>query len=243
MCCLLQNTPRVLCGAVQELHRCLTPLTREGQSARSWNFGCGEEGPHDPSTIGRASSLRPWAEEWIGLPAPDKLPTFEPEEAAYSDELALVGREKATGTPGVYPFMADESEPPSKGLSLASQYTQWAKWDLSSLDTLQVIVSHNTMMGEVPYKYKSMVASTTSLQLNLPESSNHPDSPNDSNNHEWSHIPTCSWGNRPLLNPWMNSKSSEYPLLKWNRAKNYWLESLIKLPICAIDKNYWIVSL
>ena len=49
VCHPIQNATRMLCGAVQELCRYIPP-TWEGRSTRSWDAGCGEEGPHDSCT-------------------------------------------------------------------------------------------------------------------------------------------------------------------------------------------------
>ena len=67
--------------------------------------------PMTPAPAERALSLRHRAEEPIGVPAPNKPPALEPEEAAQSEELAFRQRRRPSASPGFTLSWADESDP------------------------------------------------------------------------------------------------------------------------------------
>ena len=137
-----------------------------------------EDSTAPPVPTEGASSSEPRAKEPISLPAPDKLPASEPEEAAYSKELAPVWKRRPAAPPGFTLLWVDESDSSLLEDTASPVSIPLGAWlYLSSLETLHVIVCHITMMGEVQYQYQSMVASRTSLQLDHPKSSDHPDSP------------------------------------------------------------------
>ena len=92
--------PGVLCGALQELCRCLTPLLERGDLIDLEMLEMVRKDPVTPSPAERALSPRPRVEEPIGVPTPNEPPTSEPEEAAQSAELALVLRERPLAPPG-----------------------------------------------------------------------------------------------------------------------------------------------
>ena len=168
----------MLSEAVQEFCRCLTPLVEHGDLLDLKMLDVPKKNSVAPfvPTEG-ASSSEPRAEEPISLHAPNKPPTLKCKEAAHSEELTLCGDEDHLHPLGL-PFNGWTSltHPLEDAASLVGiPHEAWL--DLSSLETLQGIVSHNTMMGEVQYQYQSMVASRMSLQLDLPKSSDHPNSP------------------------------------------------------------------
>ena len=73
----------VLCRAVQELHRCLTPVLESGNLLDLTMLDVVEKNPMTPPVpTERASSPEPREEEPIGLPTPAKLPTLEPKEVS-----------------------------------------------------------------------------------------------------------------------------------------------------------------
>ena len=96
-----------------------------------------------------------------------------------------------------------------RGCRLIGQYAPGAHLDLSSLGSMQVIVSHNPITGGVQLQYQSMVISQMSLQLAPSKYSDKSDSP-------WQLKEP--WANRLHLNSQMNFKLSEYSLLKLSRT-------------------------
>ena len=62
--------------------------------------------------IERALSLRPRVEDSIDVPTPSKPTTWEPEETAQQEELALVLRRRPPTPPGFTMSWADESGSP-----------------------------------------------------------------------------------------------------------------------------------
>ena len=216
--CAIQSRtpPRVLCGAVQELCRCLTPLLQRGNLLDLKMLDVARKDSMTPAPKERASWPRPRVKEPIGVPAPNEPPTLEPKEAAKSEELALMQERRPSAPPGFTLSWADESDPyPLEDTALPVLIPMGAQLDLSSLETLQVLVSHNTIMRKVQYQYQSMGASMTSLQLDLPESSDHP------NSSQWLE---GQWETTPLLKPidnlkmkWVPTPEMEYNL-KWSRT-------------------------
>ena len=90
--------------------------------------------PVTPAPAERASSLRPRAEEPIGVPAPNKTPTSEPEEAAPSEEWALVQRRRPPAPPGFTLSWVDESGPtPLEEVDWPVSIPLRAQLDLTSL--------------------------------------------------------------------------------------------------------------
>ena len=117
--------PGVLCGAVQELHRCLTPLVKQGDLLDIKMLDMAKKDTMAPPVpTEEACSSEPRAEEPIGLPAPEEPPASEPEEAADSEELALVQRRRPLTHPGFTLSWVYESNPPPRGCSFTGQYTQ-----------------------------------------------------------------------------------------------------------------------
>ena len=124
-----------------------------------------------------ALSSEPQEEDPIDLPALTNCPLQSPRRLLTEKNWPLC-REGDHQHPQGLPFQGWMSLTcPPRGCSLTSQYTHGDPVGLHSLETLQLIVSHNAMMGEVQYQYQLMVASMMSLQLDLPKSSDHPNSP------------------------------------------------------------------
>ena len=104
--------PVVLCRAVQELHRSLTPLVEQHNLVRLQMLDMAKkDSAAPPVPTEGASSSEPRAEEPIDLLAPEKPPALEPKEAAHSEELALEQEEKTTCSPWVTLSWVDKSDP------------------------------------------------------------------------------------------------------------------------------------
>ena len=172
----------VMCRAVQELCRCLSPLLEKGDLLDVSMWDVAEKNPVTPLVpTERASSLEqkpgPLEVEPTALPAPNIQEALEPEGAACPGELAFVWRRLPPKPPGFTGSRVDESGPsPLEEADLPVSISMGAWPDLSSFGSMQVIVSHSPMMGEVQYQYQSMVISQMSLQLALPKSLDHPNS-------------------------------------------------------------------
>ena len=105
--------PDVLCGAVQELCRCLTPLIEQGDLLDLEMFYVAKKDSMAPPVPTEGASLpEPRVEAPISLPGPDKPPASEPEEAVHSEELALVQGRRPPTLPGFTHTWAEESGPP-----------------------------------------------------------------------------------------------------------------------------------
>ena len=109
--CLIWKATRVLCGAVQELCRCLTPLLERGSLLDLEMLDMARKDLVTPVPAERASSLRPRAEDPIGASASNKLPTLEPKEAGQSEELSLMPRGRPSAHPVFTLSWPDESDP------------------------------------------------------------------------------------------------------------------------------------
>ena len=95
----------MLCGAVQELCRCLAPLLQKGDLLDISILDVVEKDPVTPYIpTKRALSLEqksgPLEEEPSALPAPNIQEALEPEGAAHPGELALMQRRLPLAPPG-----------------------------------------------------------------------------------------------------------------------------------------------
>ena len=105
-------------------------------------------------------------EEPIGIPAPNEMPTSEPEEAVHSEKLALVQRRRPLASPGFTLSWADESRPPPlEDAEWPVSIPLGAQLELTSMWSMQVTISHYPVMGEVQYQYQSQVIAQMSLQV------------------------------------------------------------------------------
>ena len=87
--------PGTLCGAFQELCRCLAPLLKRGGLLDITMMNMVEKDPVTPPVpTERTSTLEkkpePQEEEPTTLPAPNRQQALEPEEASHFGELAIV---------------------------------------------------------------------------------------------------------------------------------------------------------
>ena len=96
--------PGVLCRAVQELCRCLTPVIESGNQFDLDMLNVAERDPVAHTSAERVHIADTREEEPISVPAPSYPLASEPEEAVQPEELALVPREDHHA-PWVYPFM------------------------------------------------------------------------------------------------------------------------------------------
>ena len=144
--------PGVLCRAVQELHRCLTSLLEKANLLYLEMLDMVRKDHMTPAPAERASSLIPRVEQPISVPTPNELPASEPEEAAQSEELALVQRRRPLAPTGFILSWVDESGPPpieeAKWPVTIPLGILWgAQLDHTSLGSLQVTVSHYLVKG------------------------------------------------------------------------------------------------
>ena len=144
--------PVVLCGAVEELCRCLTPLVEWGDLLDLKMLDVAKKDsaapvcPYRGGLIIRTQSGRAnwptchWQTIHFGACSLRRSGPFA---------------EKTTGTPWIYPFMGGQVWPiPLEDAASPVSIPLGSQLDLSSLETLQVIVSYNTMTGEVQYQYQ-----------------------------------------------------------------------------------------
>ena len=88
------NAPGVLCGAVQELCKCLTPIVESGNQFDLEMMDVVKKDPMVPASAEGAQLSKPRAEELPIVTAPSKPTASEPEEAAQSEEFAIVPRKR-----------------------------------------------------------------------------------------------------------------------------------------------------
>ena len=74
---------------------------------------------------------------------------------------------------------------------------------------MQMVITQNTLMGELQYHYETRVISQMSLHLTLPNYLDQPDT-------YWELEEP--WASKLLLNPKKNLKSSEFLLIKLNKT-------------------------
>ena len=138
----------VLCRAIQELDRCLTPLLERGDLIDLEMLDMARKDPMTPVPAERASSLRPRVEEPISIPAPNKPPASGPQEAAKSEELALVQRRRPRVPPKLtLSWVMSSTYSPQKEMDWPVSITLGAQLDLTSFRSLQVTVSYYPIMG------------------------------------------------------------------------------------------------
>ena len=95
----------VLCKAVQELHRCITPLVKQGDLLDLDMLDVAKNDPVAPPVPAKgASSAGARAEEPIGVPVPDKHLLWS-QGGCSLRRIGPCAEEKITSTPCVYPFM------------------------------------------------------------------------------------------------------------------------------------------
>ena len=109
----------------------------------------------------RAPSAMPRVEPPVGVTTPSEPSTLEPGEATPPEELTLVPRQRPQPPPGFSLSWADESDSPPP---------EQADWPMSipqgltvSMRSIQVIISHFPVMGEVHCEYQSQTIALTSL--------------------------------------------------------------------------------
>ena len=115
-----RTPPGVLCGTVQDLCRCLTPLLERGYLLDLNMLDMRRKDPMIPGPAERALLPRPRVEESISVPAPSKPTTLESEEATPPEEFALVLRRRPLVPLGL-PFHSPAH--PSRGGRLAHEHT------------------------------------------------------------------------------------------------------------------------
>ena len=105
-------------------------------------------------------------EEITATQSSNRPDAVEPEGTGCSGELVIVRRWLPPAPPGLYQVMGGWVWPtPLEDVDSLISIPMGAQLDLSSLGSLQVVISHNPVIGEVQYQYQSRVISQTSLQL------------------------------------------------------------------------------
>ena len=131
----------VLCGAVQELHECLTSMIQSGDLIDLEMLDVAKD-PVAPSSKGRAPSLMPGAEQPFGVNTPSELSASEPEEAAPQEELTLLPRWRPLPTPGFSLLWVDKSDSLPPGQEDWPMNVPWGvQLDFASLGSIQVTSS------------------------------------------------------------------------------------------------------
>ena len=132
-----------------------------------------------PAEVARLPGEEPEPQgEWTTpLHIPDQPEeALEPERAVRLGVMAHAWRCLPLTPPGLSELLAIESGPPPlEDADLLVGVPQGAWLDLTSLGSMQMIFTQNTLMGEFEYHYKTRVISQTSLHLTLPD---FPDQPN-----------------------------------------------------------------
>ena len=124
--------------------------------------------------------------------------------------MAIVWRQLLQTPPGFLEILATElGLPLLKDVDSPVGVPQRAQLDLTSLGSTQMVITQNTLKGELLYHCETRVIFWTSPHLNLPDSRYQPDT------HQELVEP---WVSEPLLNPKKNFKWSEYPLIKPNKT-------------------------
>ena len=130
-CAIQSGMPTgVLCGAVQELCRCLTPLLQRGNLLDLEMLDIMRKDSVTPAPTQRASSLRPRVEEPISVPTPMSCPLWSPRRLLTQKKMALMQRKRPPAPPWFTLSLEDTALPVS--------IPPGAQVDLSSLETLQV---------------------------------------------------------------------------------------------------------
>ena len=112
----IRNAPGSLCGAIQKLQRCPTPLLERGDLLDITMLNVAEKDPVTPPVpTERASSPEkkpePWKEEPTTVPTHYRQETSEPEGAAHLGELAIMQRQFPPAPPEFTRSWVDESDP------------------------------------------------------------------------------------------------------------------------------------
>ena len=109
----------------------------------------------------------------------------EPERDIILGVMAIAWRQLPLTPQGISALLAFESGPPPlKDIDSPVSVPQGAQLDLISLGSMQIVVTQNTLKGELQYHYQTRVISWTSLHLTPPD---YPDQSNTNwelRNHE-----------------------------------------------------------
>ena len=154
----------MLCRAVQELHRCLTSMIKIGNLLDHEMLDVAEKDPMAPASKGRALSLMPRAEPLVSVTTLSEPSASEPEEAAPPEELTLVPTQRPLPSPGFsLPWMDGSDLPQPEQADWPMNVHSGAQLDFASLWSIQVIISHFPVMGEVHCEYQSQTIALMSL--------------------------------------------------------------------------------
>ena len=148
-CCLIKDALGVLCGAVQELHQCLSPLLEGDGLLNLETMDVAKKDPVAPASVPTSPTPDPEEEEQV-----TKEPcTSEPEEATHLEG----GLDLVQGRYPAIPLRFASSQVNGTQAGLASGIPLEVQLDLCSLGSLQVTISHGPAVGEVWYVYQFRV--------------------------------------------------------------------------------------
>ena len=154
--CVIWNTPRVLCGAVQELCQCLAPLIEEDHLLKLEMVDVAEKGPVAPAPVYAPSSSTPDPEEEEQvIQIPREFCTLEAAHLEGCWDL-IQGRYQAVPLA----FGLSEVNPTHAGLVRGVPLGGF-----HALGSLQVTICLGLVVREMCYEYQSQVIILASLQL------------------------------------------------------------------------------
>ena len=163
-CAIWLGAPQgILCGTAQDFSRCL------------------HVGGHGGGETLTSSSPAEEAGSWGEKPEPREVwPTtvhapscpeeaLEPKKASSLGVMAIAWRQLPPAPPGFTELLFVKSEPSPLEDAGSPLGIPWRAWlDLSSMGSMQVVITQNTLMGQLGYHYQTRVISWTSLHLALP---------------------------------------------------------------------------
>ena len=215
---LSRAPPGILCRAVKDLCRCPTPLIERDDLLDASMLEVGRSSLWLPITLQRRPGY------WVRNQSPRRSgqqPCIPPTDLKGHQSLRELS---VWGWWPMHRGSYDQHHQDSQSCWLLNQghlplrmwiyqlvYPGGAQLDLTSLWSMQMIITQNTLMGELEYHYETRVISQTSLHLTLPD---YPDQPNT---HQELEEP---WASKPLINSKKKLKLSEYLLMKPNKTWN-----------------------
>ena len=174
------DPPRILCTAVQDLHMCLESLVESDDLLDASHVGGCEGGACDfpnPYRGGHATGWETRASGGVGNCPTYLQPTWEGFWAQGSHQFRGDGRCAELVTNNTTRINRAASHQirttPLEDADSLDGIPQGAQLDLTSLGSMQMIMTQNTLRGELEYCYNARVISRTSLHLtNLAQTGN-----------------------------------------------------------------------
>ena len=167
--------------------------------------GHGEGGGHNFPKTCRRDQVLGWRtralEEWqtVGQ-APNHLEeASKPKGGSSLGVTIITWRQLPPAAPGFRELLAAKSGVhPMDDVDLPLGIPWETQLHLSSPGSMQVVITQNTLTGELQYHYQTRIISQTSLHLALPGSSDQPHPTGiwknpEQINHSWTHRWTLNW--------------------------------------------------